>query len=1142
MSIRKKSGNHFSPKAKRKWRIWIASAVAVALVAVVAAIGISTSWGTISPVGTGQTILTTQDSSSSSDAEASDQDTSAADQTDGGTSQSTPATSHQSSQPQTAALTDEETAAIQQQEEENNSGASDGVIYEPGVVLVPVEPGQTAEDIDAKLEQADGIATKSVDDQDISQGFVRVKTAGDVSVEDAVDQLGKAGLSSQPNFAYSLGDEQIGTGTSMETSSQASDDSKADTASETNDTKLSDAAQNVAGLVDTGIYKAWDIAKSNKKVSVAVLDTGFLTTHEDLKDNIVATYDATVANPANGIAGDVSDVTDLMGHGTHVAGIVSAEADNGKGVAGVSYNAGIVGVKIFPSYDVRDASTETNKRLPHCYTDDIVYAYKYVLANQSRYNIKVINMSIFGVGMSSDSPKWVAQDKLLASEIQQAYDAGIVSVCCAGNYNPYMDEDASSTQRFMPYDDTFPGDLDAPIVSVMNAYAPDWGPHDIWSLNGSSNFNTVSQTEGKTHKNICAPGSWILSSINTGDDQYQYYSGTSMASPWVAGVVALEFASNPNLTPAQAIQYLYDSATDMTHYGTGWDRYTGYGLVNAYRAVLLASGSNAKRDISEATVEALPIQLLSNGKACEPTPTVMFGYQKLREGTDYTVSYSKNTEVGYGATITVTGIGNYTGTTSSYFAIADSVPDLATSSSVDISCFTSLYDARSADHPINVGIAINTSSNYIFYLQKGIDFDYTLSDAGSDGNVNVSITGKGIFAGQNFSKKMKVSGGTDISSLRWNEIGDQAYTGKPATPIPHIFTDGNYRLSQGVDYTLSYENNVNVGTAKVTVTGKGAFTGTKTVEFKIVGPTDISASSTIKAKISRDTYTYTGSPIEPTVTVTETKPNDEPESLQCQMEGIDSPDYKASFESNVHVGTGYIVVTGINGYTGTIRVPFKIEPADISGATIETIPAQIYTGSALTPSVTVKLGGRTLAVGTDYTVSYSNNVEPGTATVTLTGIGNYTGSVSTTFTINYTPAAGTVPMFRLYNRWSGEHLFTTSKSEYDHLASIGWNPEGIAWTAPEMSSHPVYRLYNPYSGDHFYTGDQKEYDHLESIGWNKEGRSFYSADSSTGKPIYRLFNRWLTQGTHLFTTSKSEYDHLGSIGWNPEYIAFYGLK
>lgn len=125
------------------------------------------------------------------------------------------------------------------------------------------------------------------------------------------------------------------------------------------------------------------------------------------------------------------------------------------------------------------------------------------------------------------------------------------------------------------------------------------------------------------------------------------------------------------------------------------------------------------------------------------------------------------------------------------------------------------------------------------------------------------------------------------------------------------------------------------------------------------------------------------------------------------------------------------------------------------------------------------------------------------------------------------------PMYRLYNRWSGEHLFTADESEYAHLASIGWTQEGIVWTSPGWSETPVYRLYNPYSGDHFYTKDKTEYDHLGSIGWNQEGVSFYSADS-TGKPIYRLFNRWLTQGTHLFTTNASEYSYLGSIGWNKE--------
>lgn len=134
-----------------------------------------------------------------------------------------------------------------------------------------------------------------------------------------------------------------------------------------------------------------------------------------------------------------------------------------------------------------------------------------------------------------------------------------------------------------------------------------------------------------------------------------------------------------------------------------------------------------------------------------------------------------------------------------------------------------------------------------------------------------------------------------------------------------------------------------------------------------------------------------------------------------------------------------------------------------------------------------------------------------------------------------------VPMYRLYNQWSGEHLFTLSKDEVNSLTGIGWKYEGVAWQSPVGSNSPVYRLYNPYSGDHFYTSSWDEYSSLGRIGWNQEGISFYSADASTGKPIYRLFNRWLTQGTHLFTTSADEYQYLGSIGWNQERIAFYSL-
>lgn len=140
----------------------------------------------------------------------------------------------------------------------------------------------------------------------------------------------------------------------------------------------------------------------------------------------------------------------------------------------------------------------------------------------------------------------------------------------------------------------------------------------------------------------------------------------------------------------------------------------------------------------------------------------------------------------------------------------------------------------------------------------------------------------------------------------------------------------------------------------------------------------------------------------------------------------------------------------------------------------------------------------------------------------------------------------TVKVWRLYNRWSGEHLFTTDKNEYDSLVKIGWNGENVAWVSPRTSNTPVYRMYNPYSGDHFYTSNKTEYENLEKIGWKKEGVAFYSVDDSVGvslkKPIYRLFNPWLTQGTHLYTSDEDEYHHLADLGWNQERIEFYALN
>lgn len=135
---------------------------------------------------------------------------------------------------------------------------------------------------------------------------------------------------------------------------------------------------------------------------------------------------------------------------------------------------------------------------------------------------------------------------------------------------------------------------------------------------------------------------------------------------------------------------------------------------------------------------------------------------------------------------------------------------------------------------------------------------------------------------------------------------------------------------------------------------------------------------------------------------------------------------------------------------------------------------------------------------------------------------------------------GQINMLRLYNPFTGEHLYTSNRAERNDLVERGWQFEGIGWVAPECSSTPVYRLYNPYSGDHHYTMDVYEYEKLGEIGWNQEGIGWYSDDAKT-VPLYRQFNPNETIGTHNYTTDKNENDTLGTMGWELEGFAWYAL-
>ena len=132
-------------------------------------------------------------------------------------------------------------------------------------------------------------------------------------------------------------------------------------------------------------------------------------------------------------------------------------------------------------------------------------------------------------------------------------------------------------------------------------------------------------------------------------------------------------------------------------------------------------------------------------------------------------------------------------------------------------------------------------------------------------------------------------------------------------------------------------------------------------------------------------------------------------------------------------------------------------------------------------------------------------------------------------------APASIPVYRLYNPGmpqAAQHLYTTSKAEYDRLvANDGWQGEGpVFYTAPGETSKPVYRLYNKYTSAHFYTTDADEYNRLKGS-WNDEGIAWYvAADADTD--VYRLYNH--VSGEHLYTTNAAERDSL-TAGEHPDW-------
>ncbi|MDJ0975051.1 MAG: S8 family serine peptidase [Planctomycetota bacterium] len=295
---------------------------------------------------------------------------------------------------------------------------------------------------------------------------------------------------------------------------------------------------------------AWDITTGAAEIIVAVIDTGRIP-HVDLDSRYIAGYDTvslpSITGDGDGPDGDPTDLGVQTGyHGTHVAGTIGAETNDGEGVAGVTWATSLMPLRALGNYG---AGTDF----------DIAAAILWAAKQPNSTGTlpadaaHVINMSLGGPNFN----------QTLADACATARASGVTIIASAGNSN--------SSQLLYPA--SYPGVISVSAVDAQRARAP------------YSSFGTqvdVAAPGGNTGVDTTGDGypDGVLSTVSGG---YTFYQGTSMAAPHVAGVAALLLAVNDTLTPDQIENILTSTAVDLG--ATGRDDIYGHGLIDAFAAL-----------------------------------------------------------------------------------------------------------------------------------------------------------------------------------------------------------------------------------------------------------------------------------------------------------------------------------------------------------------------------------------------------------------------------------------------------------------------------------------------------------------------------------------------------------------------------
>lgn len=296
----------------------------------------------------------------------------------------------------------------------------------------------------------------------------------------------------------------------------------------------------------TGDRSGADFTYTTSDIGVCETDTGIDAAHSDLNNGKVIGWKDYV----NGKTAPYDD----QGHGSHVAGIIAGKGSTTWANRGVAYGATLIGVKVL---DSAGSGSTTN----------IINGVNWCINNKAAYNIRVLSMSLGGSGSSDGTDS-------LSVAVNSAADNGIVPVVAAGNSGPAAYTIGSPAAA-----------AKAVTVCAMSDSGTGSTKQGFFVADFSSRGPTA---DGRTKPDICAPGYNIVSVKANSGTGYVAMSGTSMATPFVSGAVALMIDANIGLTVDQVKNCLYTTSQDWKSTGTDID--TGYGRLQAYEAVKCAGG------------------------------------------------------------------------------------------------------------------------------------------------------------------------------------------------------------------------------------------------------------------------------------------------------------------------------------------------------------------------------------------------------------------------------------------------------------------------------------------------------------------------------------------------------------------------